>query len=55
MIAKFLSGIEGVEGYAIAALLIFIPFFLAVTARVFLMKKSDVDAIARIPLEDEAR
>jgi hypothetical protein len=50
-----LTGIEGVEQYAIVALLIFVPFFLAVTARVFFMKKSDIDAIARIPLEDEAR
>jgi len=52
MLSKALSGIVGVEAFAIAGLLIFLPFFLIVTVRVFLMKKEEIDEIARIPLDD---
>lgn len=39
--------------YPMLALLLFFVVFLAVVIRVFRMKRSDAERLARIPLEDE--
>jgi cbb3-type cytochrome oxidase subunit 3 len=53
MLSQYLSNIEGIATYPMIALLIFFPFFVAVTAYIFRMKKSDLETASRIPLDDE--
>lgn len=55
VISKVLSGIEGVAAYPLTALLIFLPFFILVTVAILRMKKSDVEEMSRIPLDDESK
>lgn len=52
MLSQYLSNIEGIATYPMIALLIFFPFFVAVTAYIFRMKKSDLETASRIPLDD---
>ncbi|MBL1280937.1 MAG: cbb3-type cytochrome c oxidase subunit 3 [Fluviicola sp.] len=48
-----LTGIDGVEIYPIISLLIFVLVFVAVIYYVVRMKKSDIEELSNIPLEDE--
>lgn len=53
MLSQYLSNIEGIATYPMIALLIFFPLFVAITAYIWRMKKSDVETMSRIPLDDE--
>jgi cbb3-type cytochrome oxidase subunit 3 len=53
MLSQYLSNIEGIGIYPMIALLIFFPFFVTITVHIWRMKKSDVEAISRIPLDDD--
>ena len=48
-----LTGIDGVEIYPLISLLIFVIFFLFVITYVVRMKKSSIDELSSIPLEDD--
>ncbi|MCB9224760.1 MAG: CcoQ/FixQ family Cbb3-type cytochrome c oxidase assembly chaperone [Crocinitomicaceae bacterium] len=48
-----LTSIDGIEIYPIISFLIFFTFFIGLTLYVVRMKKSRVDEIKNIPLEDE--
>ncbi len=54
---KFIKGnlenIEGVEVYPIISLLIFFIFFTALFWWVFTTKKTHIEAVSNIPLEDD--
>ncbi len=48
-----LTGIDGIEIYPILSLLIFVLFFALVITYVVRMKKSEVQKLSSIPLEDD--
>lgn len=48
-----LTGIDGVEIYPLISLMIFVLFFLFVVTYVIRMKKSRIDELSSIPLEEE--
>ena len=52
-ITGHMSSIDGVSIYPIISFIIFFIFFVAVTVYVITMKKSFVDEVSRIPLEDD--
>ena len=47
-----LTSIDGIEIYPIISFLIFFTFFIGLTVYVVRMKKSRIDEIKNIPLED---
>jgi hypothetical protein len=52
MLSKYLSSIDGISAYPIISLLIFIPFFLAVTIWVFKLDKTFLNYMGEMPLND---
>lgn len=48
-----LTSIDGVSFYPILSLLIFVVFFVLVLYFVLRMKKSDIDMLSAIPLEED--
>lgn len=54
---KFITGhmstIDGVSIYPIISFIIFFVFFIAITYYVITMKKSYVDEVSHIPLDDD--
>lgn len=54
MISHYLSSIDGISMYPIIALIIFIPFFVAVTYKVFTMDKSHARKMAQMPLDSSS-
>jgi cytochrome c oxidase cbb3-type subunit 4 len=48
-----LTSIDGIEIFPIISFLIFFTFFIGLTVYVVKMKRSRVDEIKNIPLEDE--
>lgn len=53
MYKYLLESVEGVQWFGITALLIFFCTFLVALLRTFLTKKSDWDALAALPFNDE--
>lgn len=53
IITNTLESIAQIQWFPIIGLLIFFLFFSILLIRVFRMKKSEVEAISRLPLEDE--
>lgn len=53
MIRNVLSNIPGIEYYPIAALLIFLVFFVSLIVWFFCADRSRLEVISRIPLDDE--
>jgi cbb3-type cytochrome oxidase subunit 3 len=51
-IKGYVSSIDGIEIYPIISFIIFFVFFLAVTYYVITAKKSYIDELSNIPLED---
>ena len=51
-IKGYVSSIDGIEIYPIISFIIFFVFFLAVTYFVITAKKSYIDELSNIPLED---
>ncbi len=53
---KFIKGhmtsIDGIEIFPVLSFVIFFSFFVAVTVWIYTMKKSKVDEIAHLPLEN---
>lgn len=52
MLSRYLSSIEGIAAYPLFSLLIFIPFFLAVTIWVIKLDKKFLNYMGSMPLED---
>ncbi|MBP6672804.1 MAG: CcoQ/FixQ family Cbb3-type cytochrome c oxidase assembly chaperone [Bacteroidetes bacterium] len=52
MISKVLSSIDGVSAYPLFSLLIFVPFFIAVTVWVFKLDKTFLNQMGEMPLND---
>ncbi|UKN01490.1 CcoQ/FixQ family Cbb3-type cytochrome c oxidase assembly chaperone [Paracrocinitomix mangrovi] len=52
-IKGYLNGIEGVEIYPIISFIIFFSFFIGLSFYVFKLKKSRVEELKNIPLDDE--
>jgi cbb3-type cytochrome oxidase subunit 3 len=52
MLSQYLSAIDGVETYPIFSLLIFIPFFVAVTIWIFKLDKQYLNHMSELPLDD---
>jgi cbb3-type cytochrome oxidase subunit 3 len=52
-ITGHMSSIDGVSIYPIISFLIFFGFFIIITYYVITMKKSYVDEVSQIPLEDD--
>lgn len=48
-----LTSIEGIEIFPVISFIIFFSFFIGLSIYVFKMKKSRVDTLKNIPLEDE--
>jgi cbb3-type cytochrome oxidase subunit 3 len=48
---QFVYGIEGVDGYLIFSMLVFILFFLALLAWVLFTDQRKIDAVKKLPLE----
>ena len=48
-----LTGIDGVEIYPILSLLIFVLFFALVITYVIRMKKSEINTLGALPLEED--
>lgn len=55
MYGDILRGIAGVEIFPVLSLVIFVAFFTIVLVRVVRMKRSRVEHLSRLPLEDEVR
>lgn len=53
IITNTLESIAQIQWFPIIGLLIFFLFFSILLIRVFRMKKSEVEAISRLPLEDD--
>lgn len=54
MYKNVLESMQGIELYPLISLAIFFTFFVVLLVWVIRMKKSDIDEISRIPLEDDA-
>lgn len=54
MYKNVLETMQGIEIYPLISLAIFFTFFVVLLVWVVRMKKSDIDEISRIPLEDDA-
>lgn len=54
MYKNVLETMQGIEIYPLISLAIFFTFFVVLLVWVIRMKKSDIDEISRIPLEDDA-
>ncbi len=52
MLSRYLTSIDGVAAYPIFSLLIFVPFFLAVTVWVFKLDKKFLKYMSELPLAD---
>ena len=52
MLSQYLSSIEGIAAYPLFSLLIFIPFFLAVTVWVIKLDNKFLNYMGAMPLED---
>lgn len=53
IVSNVLENILNAQWYAIVGLLIFFVFFIILLIRVIRMNKADVEAISRMPLEDD--
>ena len=53
MFSNYLSSIDGVSIYPIVSLLLFFAIFMSVVIWVFKMKKSYLDKMGNLPLENE--
>jgi cbb3-type cytochrome oxidase subunit 3 len=53
LVREYLSSIEGVEVYAILAMLLFILAFVVMIIHVFSMRKKELGEFSRLPLEDD--
>jgi hypothetical protein len=51
MIGKVLESIEGIGVYAVVALVLFVAAFTLMLIKVLRMKRDDVEALGRLPLE----
>ena len=51
MLSKILSSIDGISAYPILSLLIFVPFFIAVTIWIFKLDERYVKYMSELPLE----
>lgn len=52
MISNYLSGIDGISAYPLFSLLIFVPFFIAVTIWVVRLDKRFLNHMGEMPLND---
>lgn len=52
MLSQYLSSIDGVAAYPIFSLLIFVPFFIAVTIWIFKLDKKYLNHMSELPLHD---
>ncbi len=52
MLSQYLSSIEGIAAYPLFSLLIFIPFFLAVTIWVIKLDKKFLNYMGTMPFDD---
>lgn len=53
MIRNVLTHIGGVEAYGIVSIILFLLFFLGVLLWAFRLRRSHLDAMGRLPLEDD--
>jgi len=53
MIRNVLTHISGVELYGIASVALFFAFFLGVLVWAFRLKRRDLEAMGRLPLQDQ--
>ena len=54
MLSQYLSSIEGIASYPMFSLLIFIPFFLAVTIWAIKLDKKFLTHMGEMPLDDSS-
>jgi cytochrome c oxidase cbb3-type subunit IV len=54
MFSKIFETIEGIAAYPIISMLIFLTFFIGVIIIVVRMKKEHIEAMGKMPLDDEA-
>lgn len=52
MLSKVLSSIDGISAYPIFSLLIFVPFFIAVTIWIFKLDKKYLKYMSEMPLDN---
>lgn len=52
MLSQYLSAIEGIAAYPIFSLLIFVPFFAAVTVWIFKLDAQYLTHMSELPLAD---
>lgn len=52
MYKYLLESVDGVQWFGVTALLIFFSTFCVTLFRVFFAKKEDMDAVARLPLDE---
>lgn len=55
MYGDILRGIAGVEIFPVLSLVIFVAFFAIVLVRVVRMKRSRIEHLSRLPLDDASR
>lgn len=55
MLSKVLSSIDGIAAYPIVSLLIFLPFFVAVTIWIFRLDKKYLTYMSTLPLDDSQK
>ena len=53
MYKQILEGVKGIELYPILSLLIFVGFFIVLGIWVFKARKSYINKMSRMPLEDD--
>ena len=53
MYKEVLRSIEGVDIYPIISLALFFILFSVITIQVFLLKKTDINEVARLPLNSD--
>jgi cytochrome c oxidase cbb3-type subunit IV len=53
IVRNVLEGIDGIELFAIAGLIIFFAFFITILVKVMRMKQKKVDELSRMPLEKD--
>jgi cytochrome c oxidase cbb3-type subunit IV len=51
MLSKVLSSIDGISAYPIVSMLVFIPFFIAVTIWIFRLDQQYLKYMSELPLE----
>jgi cytochrome c oxidase cbb3-type subunit IV len=53
IVRNVLESIDGIELFAIAGLIIFFAFFIAIVVKVMRMKQKKVEEFSRMPLEKD--